>query len=340
VTGVQTQRDGRRIGLVGIGKQGRKLADALMDLGYEVVGASDPHRPSLEKFRRKHPRIFLTPRIADLARVAPEVVVVATLADARLAAVRELEAIGIRRIFCEKPVVGSMADMRDLQDLVVKNSLNLRVNHVSLWSPDYATVKERLRTEQLGNLCSASLHFKDSGFGNMGCHFLAIALYLLDTRIASVESAFFSDKNPKRRRRGHEDRNGRATFLLENGAKLSLDNLPTVPPRVARFVFEFDRGRIESLHSSSSFVVWDGRKATISETSFQLQGYGLKKAPDVANRLLDRAIASLLEDELDGSFGLACQAVEGIIAAHHCFARNADVPLPLERQTETLYQFS
>jgi predicted dehydrogenase len=304
------------------------------------VGASDPHRPSLEKFRRKHPRVFVTPRIADLARVAPEVVVVATLADARLAVVRELDAIDLRRIFCEKPVVGSMADMRDLQDLVAKNSLNLKVNHPNLWSPDYATAKERIRTEQLGDLRSVSLHFKDSGFGNMSCHYLAMVLYLLDSRIASVESAFFSDKKPKRQKRGHEDRNGRTTFLLENGVELRLDNLTTVPPRVWRLVFEFDGGRIEILESNSSFVVWDGRKATISETSFQFRGYGLKKAPAVAHHLLDRAISSLLEDELDGSFELACQAVEGIIAAHHCFARNSDVPLPLERQTETLFRFS
>ena len=42
--------------------------------------------------------------------------------------------------------------------------------------------------------------------------------------------------------------------------------------------------------------------------AFVLQYYGGREAP--SEILLDRAIASLLEDELDGSFGLACQAVE------------------------------
>ena len=40
------------------------------------------------------------------------------------------------------------------------------------------------------------------------------------------------------------------------------------------------------------------------------------------------------------SFGLACQAVEGIIAAHHCFVNATPVSLPLERETQTLFRFS
>ena len=326
--------------MVGVGKQGGKLGAALVEMGYAVVGVCDRDRRALAKFQVRHPGVLATGSIADLARVEPEVAVVATLADHHLLVIQELEKIGIRRILCEKPVVGTVADAQELKELVEKSSLNTSVFHTNLFSPDYAAVKERMWSEQLGRLVSVSAHFKPNGFGNIGCHCLAMVLNILDTRISSVESAFFSAKNPKQRAHGHEDRNGRATFLLENGVDLNLENLPTVPPRAWRVVFEFEHGRTEILTASASYVVWDGRKTTISETPFRLQDNGFNKAPETGYRILDRAVSSLLDDETNTSFSLGCQAVEAIIAAHHCYGRNERVALPLAQGTESLFRFS
>ena len=331
---------GRRIALVGVGKQGRKLAEALAALGYEIVAGCDPNAASLKKFSAAHPDAVVTRKISELARVSPELVVVGTLADAHLPVIRELDTIGVKKIFCEKPVVSSIADLRDLQELVVKRGLEIAVNHSNLWNPDYQNVKECIRSEPLGKLHRAKAHFKPAGFGNMGCHNLAVALHFLETRISSVRSATFSKDGAKKRAAGHQDRNGRATFLLENGIELELDNLPAVVPRAWRVVFEFDRGRIELLEEASCCVVWNGAMGRISEIPFQLRGYGLKKAPKTAYAVLDRTVSSLLDGEPVDSFGLACQAVEGIIAAHHCFANAAPVSLPLKRETETLFGFS
>jgi len=55
---------------------------------------------------------------------------------------------------------------------------------------------------------------------------------------------------------------------------------------------------------------------------------------------LDRIISSLFDSEPQQSFGLARQAVEGIIAAHHCFVNATPDSLPLERKTEMLFRFS
>ncbi len=335
-----TRHAGARVCVVGIGKQGAKLAGALIEMGYALVGVCDRDQRALTKFQSCHPGVFTTREVADIAGVEPEAVVVATLADHHLLVIRELEKTGIRRILCEKPVVGSLAEARELTELVEKTPLSINVFHTNLFSPDYAAFKEQLQSEQLGRLVSVSGHFKPNGFGNMGCHYLAMVLNILSTRISSVESAFFSAKNPKQRAHGHEDRNGRATFLLENGASLSLENLPTVPPRDWRVVFDFEHGRAEILTKSTSYVIWDGRKATISETPFQLQGFGLKKAPETGYRILDRAVCSLLDDEPNTSFSLGCQAVEAIIAAHHCFVRNERVVLPLAQGTECLFRFS
>jgi hypothetical protein len=174
----------------------------------------------------------------------------------------------------------------------------------------------------------------------MGSHNLACVLYILEARITSVRSAIFSQAGAKKRAAGHDDRNGKALFLLDNGIELELNNLPTVAPRSWRLVFEFERGRIESLEEASCYVVWNGDTGRISEIPFQLQGYGLKKSPETAYAVLDRTVSSLLDGERHNSFSYACQAVEGIIAAHHCFKNSTPVSLPLERETETLYRFS
>jgi predicted dehydrogenase len=340
VTGLRSRNAGRRIAFVGVGKQGSKLAESLAALGYEIVAGCDLDAPRLRKFSAKYPNAVATRKISEIALASPELVVVGTLADAHLPVIRELDTIGVKKIFCEKPVVGSIVDLHDLQDLVVKRGLKIAVNHVNLWSPDFQTVKERVRSEPLGKLHRAAAHFKPAGFGNMGSHSLAVVLHFLETRITSARSATFSKVGAKKRAAGHYDLNGRATFLLENGIELELDNLSTVVPRTWRIVFEFDRGRIEILKEANCYVVWNGVTGRISEIPFQLQGYGLKKSPEAAYPVLDRAVSSLLDAEPQESFGLACQAVEGIIAAHHCFVNATPVSLPLERETETLFPFS
>jgi predicted dehydrogenase len=340
MTGLRSRNAGRRIALVGVGKQGRKLAEALAALGYEIVAGCDLDAASRQKFSGKHPDAIVTQKISELARVSPELVVVGTLAGGHLPVIRELDAIDVKKIFCEKPVVGSIVDLRDLRDLVAKRGLEVAVNHANLWNPEFQTVKERVQSEPLGKLRRAAAHFKPAGFGNMGSHNLAAALQFLETRITSVRSATFSKDGTKKRAARHQDRNGRATFLLENGIELELDNLLTVVPRTWRIVFEFDRGRIELLQEASCYVVWNGATGRISEIPFQLRGYGLKKSPETAYTLLDRAVSSLLNGEPQESFDLACQAVEGIIAAHHCFVNATPVSLPLERETETLFGFS
>ena len=336
----RNRNTGRRIAFVGLGKQGRKLADAVSALGYEIVAGCDLDRTSLKKFSSSQPNALATSQISDLRGVSPEVVVVGTLAAGHLPVIRELDAIGVRKIFCEKPVVGSMMDLLDLQELVVKRDLKISVNHSNLWNSDFQIVKQRVQNEPLGALRRVAAHFKAAGFGNMGCHNLVVMLDFLETRVSRVLSAQFTSELAKKRAPGYDDRNGKALFLLDKGIELELNNCPSVKPRTWRLEFEFERGRIELHQAASSFAIWNGTTGRISEIPFQRQGYGLKKSPETAYPILDRALSCLFEDKPEKSLALGCQAVEAIIAAQHCAVDDAPVSLPLSRDTETLFRFS
>jgi predicted dehydrogenase len=340
MTGPRSRNAGRRVALVGAGTQGRKLSEALSALGYAVVAGCDLNAASLKKFSAQHPDAIVTAKISELAGVSLDFVVVGTLADGHLPVIRELDAIDVKKILCEKPIVGCIADLRDLQDLVQKRDLEIVVNHTSLWHPDYQTVKEHVQRASLGALRRVATKFKPAGFGNIGSHSLTHILFFLETHIASVQDAWFADSAAKKRASGHDDRNGKVTYLLENGIELELDNLPTVTPRAPRIDFDFDRGRIELFGAAGCFVVWDGVTGRVSEIPFQLQGYGLKKSPKAAHALLDRVASSLLDGDHLNSFSLACQAVEGVIAAQQCFVNTTPVSLPLERETKTPFPFS
>jgi len=326
---------------IGLGRQGFKIATALMHMEYNVVGVCDLCEEKIRKFNSVFPQVFSTSKISDLATLDADVAVVATLADNKLAIIKELNRINIRKSLCEKPIVNIMSDLYDLYDYVEKEKLNVKVNHPKLWAPDHWDVKKILTDKKLGNLKKVEIHFKPNGFGNIGCHLLALALFLIDLKIKSAESAYFQSMPPRIvRAPEHHDLNGKALFLLGDDVELSINNLDCKPNRQPRVILHLEYGVIDVLIQNNTYHVFDRRDHIEKEYSHVYPWGGYKRHKKTMYHLIDLAITDLLENKIDNNLQYAGDAVEAIIAAQLCFKSKQKISLPLDKSTKTPYLFS
>lgn len=337
----KTSNKDAKICHIGLGRQGLKIATALLHMGYNVVGVCDLVEEKIQKFNSMFPKTFSTTKIDDFSGLNADVAVVATLADNKLAIIKKLSSMNIRRTLCEKPIVNTMSDLYELYEIAEKKNLNVKVNHPKLWAPDHWDVKKILTDKKLGNVKRVEIHFKPNGFGNIGCHLLALAFFLLDSRIRSAESAYFESIPPKIvRAQGHHDLNGKAILLLDDDVELSINNLDCKPNRQPRVILHLEHGIIDIRIQSNTYHVFDRRDHIEKEYSHVHPWGGYKRHKKTMYHLIDLAITDLLENKIDNNLQYAGDAVEAIIAAQLCFEGKQKIRLPLDKSTKTPYLFS
>jgi predicted dehydrogenase len=332
----RTPRAGATVGLVGYGRQGHKIADVLVGMGYRLAGLCELDGRARQDFEKRFPGVPTGSSLEELASLGADVCIVATLAHQRPALLRALAGYGVRRILCEKPAANTMADVGEMRRLGADDGLLLRVNHARLWSPDYAAAGRAIREHPPGELRRVELRFQSKGFGNIGSHFLASLLDLTGRPVVAVEEAWFDRDAEFSRGWRHDDANGRAVYDLD-GVELVLDNLPAVPAPRPRLSFFFSEGRVEILEGVGTWLRSD--RALEEEHLLERPWGGIGAAESFA-WYFDTVLGALLDGRRDRSVERGCDAVEAIIAAQLAALRGERVTLPLPADVETPFRFS
>jgi predicted dehydrogenase len=325
------------VAVIGIGKQGGKLANAAVEAGFNLVAVCDSNPNQLRNFRLENEstrfeRIASAEQLEDLPI---DLCILATLAESHLPLIRLLYQIGIRNIFCEKPVVNQFADLVTLQSFIAETGLRLLVNHTKLWSADFEFAKSISQSGSLGKLQRASLRFKPSGFGNIGSHQLAALVYITGMSLAGVSSAAFEETTSFSRGQGYNDPNGVVQFDLA-GVPVDADNRSMPVGRRSRLTFYFEAGVLELLEDSQLIRFLDFSLGTDVQARFRDPWLGSRKS----SHLLNKALSELTSTSNTGKLEAAFQAVEGIIAAQVSFLERKSTSLDLSPATKTPFPFS
>lgn len=157
------------------------------------------------------PRVFRDFR--EALQDKPDVVVIATSTFAHLAILRETIRLGIEKIVVEKPIVGNMSDLRELQKLLKQNPRylkNIWVNYERRYHKKYTDLKKQLQKEQWGRplfyrawMASPSSSFTpdENGEGILlhdTTHLVDLAFFLFGEGALKQEgskNSFFAKKN-------------------------------------------------------------------------------------------------------------------------------------------------
>ena len=194
----------------------------------------------------------------------------------------------------------------------------------------------------LGTLRSITAYGKATGFGNIGSHYLDLAMVLSGGRPVAVSATMSRQLRASRGGGGATDPNGSAVFRMDNGVTFVLDTQTEASRGGLAGVWslQLEHGQIEIWEGAGLWFATDYRTGLRTQHRFSVDVNGVVTGPG-ARRLFDAMICDLLAERDTGSLARACDAVEAIVAAHYSSRdHGAAVALPLDAALPPIHRFS
>ena len=155
-----------RVGVVGLGYWGPNLVRNLHELpDADLIAVCDLREASLDKIARRYPSVATTTRYDDLLEDdSLEAVAIATPVSSHY----PLAAAALRagkHVFIEKPLAASAAEAEALIALADEHERVLMPGHTFLYSPPVNTIRDLIRSGELGEI-----YFISMSRVNLGLH--------------------------------------------------------------------------------------------------------------------------------------------------------------------------
>jgi predicted dehydrogenase len=193
----ESQKAKYRVGVIGVGRQGTHHARAYaLHPSTEVVAAADTDAENLALFCERfnitagydsYEQMFQKEQIDIAAPVLP----VRANADAVVASAEA----GVKAVFCEKPLAGSLADADRMVEACQSRGIPFVAGLVARNYPDYWQARDFLESGVLGEVHSINVY---DGNGQGGCHGINLARHFagdaeVDWVVGWVDGDPFSD---------------------------------------------------------------------------------------------------------------------------------------------------
>jgi predicted dehydrogenase len=193
------------LAVIGCGYWGPKHVRVFSELpGSNVLAVADSNTEHLAQIEKSLPRLTCLPDYLEvLGDERVSAIVVATPTSTHFPIVRDALAAG-KHVLCEKPLCESSADAAALVALAARRRRVLMVGHRCLFEPRVVTLKEILKTGQIGNIRYLSadrtnlgpIRTDVSAAADLATHDIAIFNFLLDSepQLVSASGACFLRK--------------------------------------------------------------------------------------------------------------------------------------------------
>jgi len=222
--------------VVGTGRMGRRHLRNVREFGMEVLGVCDPLEASRDAAAEagvSRDRIF--DNSGDmLARLRPDLVVIASTTPDHLQSTAHAVAAGARFILCEKPMATSGAETRRIVELCRDHDCRLAVNLGRRFAPRYRRLKALLASGAIGDVKHMAFSVGAGGLGCAGTHFFDLAAWFVDTRPVRVSARIDERVTVNVRGSQYFDPGGSGAVLYANGMTVAFEMsgdiavLPTV----------------------------------------------------------------------------------------------------------------
>ena len=159
---------------------------------FDISGACDIDAANIEAFHRRCPGVPVFESIKELIlEQAPDVVSIATPPAHHATAVKTAIALGVKTIWCEKPLTGDIASAQVLASSVKQAGARLFVSYVRRWLPLWVRVVELLSSGAIGKVRSIRVSIPNRIL-TMGSHGLDL-LSMLGGEVRQVASVEFKE---------------------------------------------------------------------------------------------------------------------------------------------------
>lgn len=323
--------------MVGVGRMGKRHAQAVRDAGLELVGICDQNpqvmQESLGDLNLSAEQLF-TDLAQLLQKTRPELLVVATTAPTHAVYVCAAAESGVRYILCEKPMATSLAECDRMIDVCKRQGARLAVNHQMRFMDYYREAKCVVESEEFGGLTSVTVVAGNFGLAMNGSHYFEMFRYITNQPPIEV-TAWFSDQivaNP----RGVEfqDRGGSLRATNANGQRLYLEINPDQGHGI-KVVYAGAHGVMvfDELEGTMSLSVREEQYRSLPTTRYAMPAIATSRSlpPTDYETLMPRMLKALLESD-DLPSGVEGRLAVAALVAAYVSDENGHKSVPLDDQ--------
>jgi predicted dehydrogenase len=215
-----------RVGIIGVGRMGRRHIKNVTDLGLELVGICDQSPESLASAAREYdiPREQQFSDAANFLRLLqPDCVVVATTAPSHCSLTMLAAETGVKYILCEKPMASSLEECDAMIESTESRGVKLAIDHQMRFLETVATAKRIVNSEDLGGLTSMTMVTGNIGLAMNGTHYFELFRLLTGEAPHEVTAWFSKESFPNPRGPQYEDHAGAVRLTTASGKRFYLE---------------------------------------------------------------------------------------------------------------------
>src|SRR5260370_32682978 len=160
---------------------------------------------------------------AMIARVRPDLMIIATTAPSHVDLVCRAADSGARAILCEKPMAVSLAQCDRMIKACAAAGTRLAVNHQMRFMEQYTKPKAIVLEPSFGGLSSVTVVAGNFGIAVNGSHYFEMFRYLTDEMPVSAAAWFSSETMSNPRGAQFEDRAGSVRLTPASGRRFYMD---------------------------------------------------------------------------------------------------------------------
>lgn len=330
-----------RVGLIGLGRMGARLAVAAGRAGLTVVAALDKDANAFALTDQPALRAVFTDDSEKFWATPMDVLVVGTTAPSHAGLVREGLARGIRRFMVEKPFTTCLGDGRALLAEAEAVGARVVVNHGRRYSPNYRALAALDGSPEMGTLRAVTVTMGGGAFGCLGVHFFDMVSQLMGCRPDSVMARLTTPLTANPRGVHFADPGGTAVLFYPGGRRALIDMGDDVGV-MGRVECLYNMGRVQIDNEAQPWRVFRRFEA---DRALPMTRYGqpLEEAGLDGFRpfdVIDAAEAAIRDAAGDGPVASGAEAALGsleIFSAIHWSDRTGlPVSLPLPPEAEAV----
>jgi predicted dehydrogenase len=215
-----------KIGIIGVGRMGRRHIQVVRQMGLDLVGVFDISQASLKLAQDEYalPNHLL---IKDLDRLyseaKPECLIIATTADSHCTLTCMAAERGTKYVLVEKPMAVSLEECDRMLETCQRHGTKLAVNHQMRFMEQYTVPKRLFATQAYGGLKSMTVVAGNFGFSMNATHYFEAFRFLMDEDPVEVTAWFSPGSVPNPRGAQFEDQAGCIRAVTASGKRLYME---------------------------------------------------------------------------------------------------------------------
>ena len=200
-----------RAAIIGAGRMGRRHITAVERVKLELAGVADLAAESLALARKESGvadgKLFSDPA-AMLAKLRPELVIIATTAPAHCELTLAALGAGARTVLCEKPMATSLGACDRMIAAAENAGARLAINHPMRFLDQYREVQRVVSSPAVGGMTSMTCVAGNAGLAMNGTHLFELFRFLTGEPASEVSAWFSPGKFANPRGAQFDDRAG------------------------------------------------------------------------------------------------------------------------------------